>query len=134
MRKLWSAANVKMYGGGVSEVEFLFELSQLIGDFDLNTTSVTHGRGGRSINRAVRGERVLDVADLQAMPKGRAVIFASGAPATLVRTLPWMAGPHAGAVRASIAKHDPAADVTIAAAMHSLTDAQANQQDDGLAA
>ena len=29
MRKLWSAANVKVYGGGVSEVEFLSELSQL---------------------------------------------------------------------------------------------------------
>jgi len=69
----------------------------------------------------VRRERVLDVADLQALPKGRAVVFASGAPATLVRTLPWMAGPHAAAVRASIAKHDPAADVTIAQAMDSLT-------------
>ena len=35
MRKLWSAANVKVYGGGVSEVEFLKELSSLIGDFEL---------------------------------------------------------------------------------------------------
>ena len=128
MRKLWSAANVKVYGGGVSEVEFLSELSQLIGDFDLSTTSVSHGRGGRSTNRAVRRERVLDVADLQAMPKGRAVVFASGAPAALVRTLPWMAGPHAAAVRASIAKHDPAAEVTIAEAMDSLTDVQAQER------
>ena len=127
MRKLWSAANVKMYGGGVSEVEFLSELSQLIGDFDLNTTSVSHGRGGRSTNRAVRRERVLDVADLQAMPKGRAVVFASGAPAALVRTLPWMAGPHAAAVRASIAKHDPAAEITIAEAMDSLSDVEAHE-------
>ena len=47
MRKLRSAANIKVYGGGVSEVEFLGELSQLIGDFDLTTTSVSHGRGGR---------------------------------------------------------------------------------------
>jgi hypothetical protein len=45
-----------------------------------------------------------------------------------------MAGRHAGAVRASIAKHDAAADVTIAAAMDSLTDVQANTQDGGLAA
>jgi hypothetical protein len=36
MRKLWSAANIKFYGGGVSEVEFLSELSQLVGDFDLH--------------------------------------------------------------------------------------------------
>ena len=34
MRKLWSAATIKLYGGGVSEVEFLEDLSQLIGDFD----------------------------------------------------------------------------------------------------
>ena len=128
MRKLWSAANIKVYGGGVSEVEFLSELSQLVGDFDLNTTSVAHGRGGRSTNRAVRRERVLDVADLTSMPKGRAVVFASGAPATLVRTLPWMAGPRAAEVRASIAQRDPAADVTIAEAMGSLSDVQAREQ------
>ena len=128
MRKLWSAANIKVYGGGVSEVEFLSELSQLVGDFDLNTTSVSHGRGGRATNRAVRRERVLDVADLNAMPKGRAVVFASGAPATLVRTLPCMLGPRAAEVRASIAKHDPAAEVTIAEAMDSLTDVEAREQ------
>ena len=128
MRKLWSAANVKVYGGGVSEVEFLSELSQLIGDFDLQTTSVSHGRGGRSTNRAVRRERVLDIADLQALPKGRAVVFASGAPAALVRTLPWMTGPHAAAVRASIAKHDPAAETTIAEAMGSLSDVHEHEQ------
>ena len=34
-------------------------------------------------------------------------MFASGAPAALVRTLPWMEGPHAAAVRASLAAHDP---------------------------
>jgi type IV secretory pathway TraG/TraD family ATPase VirD4 len=128
MRKLWSAANIKVYGGGVSEVEFLSELSQLVGDFDLNTTSVSHGRGGRSTNRAVRRERVLDVADLTALPKGRAVVFASGAPATLVRTLPWMAGPRAGEVRASIAEHDPAAEVTLTEAMDSLSDVQAREE------
>ena len=35
MSKLWSAATVKVYGGGVSEVEFLENVSKLIGDFDL---------------------------------------------------------------------------------------------------
>jgi type IV secretory pathway TraG/TraD family ATPase VirD4 len=117
MRKLWSAANVKVYGGGVAEVEFLNELSQLIGDFDLTTTSVSFGRGGRSTNRAVRRERVLDVADLTAMPKGRTVVFASGAPGTLVRRVPWMDGPDADRVAASIRRHDPAAEETIAAVL-----------------
>jgi len=55
----------------------------------------------------VQRERTLDVADLGALPRGRAVVFASGAPATLVETVPWMNGPHAAALRASIAAHDP---------------------------
>lgn len=128
MRKLWSAANIKVYGGGVSEVEFLSELSQLVGDFDLTTTSVSHGRGGRSTNRAVRRERVLDVADLNALPKGRAIVLASGAPATLARTLPWMTGPHAPAVQASIVQHDPAAAATLAAAKDSLSQIQKHEE------
>jgi hypothetical protein len=75
----------------------------------------------------VRRERVLDVADLTALPKGRAVVFASGAPAALVRTLPWMAGEHAAAVRASILEHDPVAEATIADALDSLSRVQADE-------
>ena len=127
MRKLWSAANIKVYGGGVSEVEFLNELSQLIGDYDLTTTSVSHGRGGRSTNRATRRERVLDVADLTSLPRGRMIVFASGAPAALARTLPWMTGPHADVVRDSIRKHDPVAEATIADAMDSVSEVQARE-------
>ena len=72
MSKLWSAATIKVYGGGVSEVEFLEQLSRLIGDFDLESRSLTHASrgGGRSVNRSVRRERILDVADLGALPGG----------------------------------------------------------------
>ena len=108
MRKLWSASNVAVYGGGVKEPEFLNELSQMIGDYDRRTTSTSVGRGTRSTSHGVQRERTLDVADLGALPRGRAVVFASGAPATLVETIPWMNGPHATALRASIAAHDPA--------------------------
>ena len=114
MRKLWSAANVKVYGGGVSETEFLGELSQLVGDFTLATVSTSHGRNGRTASRSTRQERVLSVADLAGLPKGRAVVFASGAPATMIRTVPWMDGPHAPAIAASIAGHDPGARDTLA--------------------
>jgi hypothetical protein len=34
-------------------------------------------------------------------------MFASGAPAALLETVPWMSGPQAEAVRASITAHDP---------------------------
>jgi type IV secretory pathway TraG/TraD family ATPase VirD4 len=109
MRKLWSASNVKVYGGGVAETEFLGELSQLIGDFTLRTSSVSVGKGQRSTSLANRREHTFEVSELTAMPRGRAVVFASGAPATLVATVPWMEGKQAEAVRASIAAHDPAA-------------------------
>lgn len=107
MRKLWSASNVAVYGGGVKEPEFLNELSQMIGDYDRRTTSTSMGRGSRSTSHGIQRERTLDIADLGALPRGRAVVFASGAPATLVETVPWMNGPHAAALRASIAAHDP---------------------------
>ncbi len=128
MRKLWSAATVKVYGGGVSEVEFLSELSQLVGDFDLATVSTSHGKGGRSSSHAMRRERVLDVADLAALPRGRAVVIASGAPPALVRTRPWMSGPRAAEVAASIRAHDPAAITTLTEAMDVLEAMQARQQ------
>jgi hypothetical protein len=124
MRKLWSAANIKVYGGGVSEVQFLSELSQLIGDFDLETVSTSTGKGGRSASRSVRRERILDVADLAGLPKGRAVVLPSGAPATLARTLPWMSGPRAAEASASIRAHDPAAGAALAEAMEVLTGMQ----------
>lgn len=88
-RKLWSAATVKVVGGGVAEADFLEDLSRLIGDFDEPLVSVGQARGGRSTNRTTRRRRVLDVAELAALPKGRAVVLCAGAPPTLARTLPY---------------------------------------------
>lgn len=110
MRKLWSASNIAVYGGGVKEPEFLGELSQMIGDYDKHTISTSTGKGTRSTSHQVQRERTLDIADLGALPRGRAIVFASGAPATLIETIPWMRSPQAGAVRASIAAHNPAAE------------------------
>lgn len=110
MRKLWSAANTKVYGGGVSETEFLGELSQLIGDYVYSNISVSSSRqsgSSRSVDND-RKDKILDVSDLAALPRGRAVVFASGAPAVLVQTIPWYTGPDAAAVKASLAKYDPA--------------------------
>ena len=50
---------------------------------------------------------------LAALPRGRAIVFASGSRPTLIRTQPWMTSPHAERVRASIAAHDPQAQHTL---------------------
>lgn len=123
-RKLWSAANVKVYGGGVSETGFLEDLSRLVGDHERirsSTTSAAGSSGSRSVSYQVQRQRTLDVADLAALPKGRAVVFASGARSTLVRTVPWMAGPHADAVKASILAHDPAGATTVETVLRGMT-------------
>lgn len=118
MEKLWSAANVRVYGGGVSDTRFLGDLSQLAGEFEVDTLSASYqpsgGQGGglfgsRSTSHSTRRERVLDVADLGAMPPGRALVLASGAAPVLVETVPWWEGRHAKAVRSSLAVHDPGA-------------------------
>lgn len=120
MRKLWSASNTKVYLGGVAEAEFLRELSELIGDYDLETTSVSFSKGVRSTSHQLRRDRILDVSQLAALPVGRAVVFTSGAPATIIATRPWMNGPNAEAIQASIANHDPSR--VAAAARSSRTD------------
>lgn len=56
-----------------------------------------------------RKERTLDVSDLASFPRGRAIMFASGAPVALLETVPWMGGKHDAQIRASIAAHDPSA-------------------------
>lgn len=124
MKKLWSASNVAVYGGGVKEREFLEMLSALVGDYDKRVTSVSTGKGQRTHSEQLTRERILDVADLQALPKGRALVLASGARPTLITTQPWMTGPHAAAVRASIAAHDPSATTTLDVAAREVVDVE----------
>jgi type IV secretory pathway TraG/TraD family ATPase VirD4 len=124
MRKLWSASNIKVYGGGVAEAEFLGELAQLVGEYRYSNTTRSRSKQGTSHSRDDdRKERTLDVSELAAFPRGRAIMFASGAPAALLETVPWMNGPHADAVRASITAHDPAnkPQPTVAAGSRWLT-------------
>lgn len=109
MRKMWSASNIKVYGGGVAEAEFLHEVAQFVGEYRYSNMTKSRSRQGTSYNyENDRKERTLDVSDLSAFPRGRAVMFASGAPFALLQTVPWMHGKHAQAVKASFAAHDPA--------------------------
>ncbi|MEU6285252.1 TraG/TraD/VirD4 family protein [Streptomyces sp. NPDC047028] len=60
MEKLWSAANVRVYGGGVSDTRFLGDLSELAGEFELrdyqtSRESETGGwAGARTVSESVR--------------------------------------------------------------------------------
>ena len=72
-----------------------------------STSSSGSGWGQRSVSRQTRRQRVLDVAELHALPRGRMVVYSSGAPPVLARTAPWQHSPYAEAIKASIARWDP---------------------------
>lgn len=91
MNKLWSAANVKAYGGGVSEDKFLQSLSNLIGVEYVDQVQTSSSRQGtsRSVSVGSAQRPIAPVSELMAMPPNRAWVFASGVPAVYVRTVPY---------------------------------------------
>lgn len=108
MKKLWTAANAKLYMGGVDEDQFLGSLSQLVGEYDATSRSVSTSSSGRSSSLQTRKERILDPSDLRAMPRGRAILLYSGTPPILLKTVPWMQGPHAKTIEAAAQEAVPA--------------------------
>ena len=108
MRKLWNASNVRVAGSGLQDADFLPFLSQVVGDRDVvRRTSSSAARGGRSVSTSVQRERILDVSDLAAMPRGRAVLSTSGAPAALVTLTHYSSKPYGASVKASQDHYEP---------------------------
>lgn len=101
MDKLWSAANVRGVGRGIADPDFLDKVSRLIGDHDVVTRDRSRSRSGVSVSTRNRRERILDTADLAAMPQGRAVVFVSGLPALLLRLVHWGEKPYGAKCAAS---------------------------------
>ncbi|MFC7403439.1 type IV secretory system conjugative DNA transfer family protein [Citricoccus sp. GCM10030269] len=101
MKKLWSAANIRVAGSGLSDSAFLPFLSQLIGDHDVIRRTSSMQKGGRSVSTAIQRERLLDVNDLAALPRGRAVLSTSGLPPALVELQHYSTHPYGNDVDAS---------------------------------
>jgi type IV secretory pathway TraG/TraD family ATPase VirD4 len=102
MEKLWSAANVRIYGGGVDDHQFCRRLSELIGTHNHVQQTRTSTRNGASRTRSLIERTTLTAAELRELPPGRAVCFASGTPAFLLAPRPWWSGPHATAITAAL--------------------------------
>ncbi|UGQ13506.1 TraM recognition domain-containing protein [Yinghuangia sp. ASG 101] len=112
MAKLWGAANIRVYGGGVFDMKFLSDLSKTSGVFEPETLATSRKSTqliGGTVNRASRSEPVLDEHDLAAMPRGRMFVQISGAKPVLARSVPWWEGPAAEEVRASLDRYEPSA-------------------------
>lgn len=92
--KLWSAANVRIYGGGVTDTDFLRRLSQLAGEYDATQWSHSSSRHGPSRSRSTQQRSIYEISTLAAMPPGRALVVLSAATPALVELIPWWSGPN----------------------------------------
>lgn len=84
MKKLWSSANVRVAGAGLSEDEFLPFVSNLVGERDVVKRTSSQQRGGQQLSTSIQREKILDQADVAALPTGRAILSSSGQPAALM--------------------------------------------------
>lgn len=113
MRKLWGASNVRVYGGGAAEHEFLSDLEKLIGEYNRLVASPSSqrspGGGSSSTSWQLTPTPILTVADLAALPRDRIIVMPSGAPPVLAEPVYWWSTRQAARIRESIAAYDPPA-------------------------
>lgn len=98
MDKLWGAANIniRVAGSGLSDDKFLPFLAQLVGERDvLKRSSSTSGKSGRSVSSSMQREKIMEVSDLAALARGRAILTSSGMPAGLIDLQHYSSMPYA---------------------------------------
>ncbi|WP_328837497.1 TraM recognition domain-containing protein [Streptomyces europaeiscabiei] len=114
MDALWSAATIKLLGAGLDDADFVEKVSRLVGEHDVSTVSYSRGRDGRSRSTSYRLERILPADRIRALPKGTALLLATGVRPALVRLRPWYAEP--GADRIALAARAEVKAITARAA------------------
>ncbi|MFD0409949.1 TraM recognition domain-containing protein [Kitasatospora sp. NPDC127116] len=95
MDAMWGAATVKILGAGLDDPDFAEDISRLIGEHKVTESSTSHGAGGRSVSISRRKERIMDAAEVRALPKGRALLLVTGVRVALIRLRPWYLEPNA---------------------------------------
>jgi type IV secretory pathway TraG/TraD family ATPase VirD4 len=100
MDELFSAATIKVIGAGIDDPTFADDISRLLGDEDVLTTTRSTGKTGGT-STTTRRERVLAADDIRALPKFTALLLVTGVRPALLRLVPWMHGPHAKTILAA---------------------------------
>lgn len=108
MDTLWSAATIKLIGAGLDDAKFVEDISRLIGDFKMQTRSVTSGRGSNSTSVSLQNERILGPEKVRALPKGSALLLATGCKAAMVKLLPWYKSPQASLIKTAVSNAEAA--------------------------
>ncbi|MGY5058724.1 type IV secretory system conjugative DNA transfer family protein [Streptomyces sp. 900105755] len=104
MDALWSAATIKLVGSGIDDADFADKLSRLVGDHDVRTVSVSTSESGKSTSVSMRQERVLPADAIRALPKGSALLLATGVRPALLDLKPWYREPDAERLGAASAQ------------------------------
>jgi TraM recognition site of TraD and TraG len=99
---LWSAATVKVIGAGIDSAKMAEDISKLIGDHDVAVRSSSHGRDSTT-STSLRQQRIIPADRVRALPKGQALVLATGVKAALVQGLPWYGGDRAERIAADLA-------------------------------
>jgi type IV secretory pathway TraG/TraD family ATPase VirD4 len=100
---MWDASTTKIVLGGLAHVEDLQRISQLAGDIDDAVRTRTSGAGGVSTSVAPRRLPALPIDVLRTLPPGHAIVLARRTAPVHARLEPWWGGPHAAAIRNSLA-------------------------------
>jgi type IV secretory pathway TraG/TraD family ATPase VirD4 len=101
MDALWGAATIKLLGAGLDDADFVEKISRLVGEHDVSTVSYSRSKDGRSRSTSYRLERILPADRIRALPKGTALLLATGVKPALVRLRPWYLEPDADRIRAA---------------------------------
>lgn len=86
---LWSAAAIKVYGGGSDDTAFLDSLSKVIGQYDATVRSSSISRHGSSRSVQTQRRDIMSVSQLSELPANRAWVKSAQGGGTIVRTIPW---------------------------------------------
>jgi type IV secretory pathway TraG/TraD family ATPase VirD4 len=101
MDALWGAATIKLLGAGLDDADFVEKVSRLVGEHDVSTVSYSRSKDGRSRSTSYRLERILPADRIRALPKGTALLLATGIKPAMIRLRPWYAEPGADRIQAA---------------------------------
>ena len=110
MAALWGAANKKLIGAGIDSPRLARDVSTLVGQHDVALRSITYSEGRASEQISLRRQEILEPSAVRAMPKGSALLLATGIKPALLKLRPWFTGPDAETI-----------DVHAKAAAHKIT-------------
>lgn len=113
MEALYQAANWVLYLGGNKAGPFLNKISDAVGDYYYTTPGSPGSKDSPRGPSQEHRDRIFDVAELEALPKGRGILRTGQNRAALIKSTPWMWTKHKEAVEASLRAHDPQAETTI---------------------